>query len=129
MNTDTHWVNLLPPATKLGLGNIFRSVCQEFCPKGGHAWGVVCGRGACVAGGCMAGGVCMAGGMCGGGGHAWGWCMAGGGMHGRGRHAWQILRNTVNERAVCILLECILVGLCVCLGVGQCKHTIWTFGY
>ena len=26
-----------------------------------------------------------------------------------GGHAWQILRDTVNERAVCILLECILV--------------------
>ena len=35
--------------------------------------------------GCMAEGVCMAGGV------------------------WQILRDTVNERAVRILLECILV--------------------
>ena len=26
---------LLPPATKLGQGNIFRSVCQEFCSRGG----------------------------------------------------------------------------------------------
>ena len=42
--------------------------------------GGVCGRGACVAGG----------------------------VHGGG-HAWQILRDTVNERAVRILLECILV--------------------
>ena len=25
---------LLPPETKLGQGNIFRSVCQEFCPRG-----------------------------------------------------------------------------------------------
>ena len=25
----------LPAATKLGHGNIFRSVCQEFCPRGG----------------------------------------------------------------------------------------------
>ena len=25
----------LPPATKLGQGNIFSSVCQEFCPQGG----------------------------------------------------------------------------------------------
>ena len=53
----------LPPATKLGQGNIFRSMCQEFCPRGGgacmaargHAWqaacmaGGMCGRGACVA--------------------------------------------------------------------------------
>ena len=27
--------NLLPPATKLGQGNIFRSVCQELCSQGG----------------------------------------------------------------------------------------------
>ena len=26
---------LLPAATKLGQGNIFASVCQEFCPQGG----------------------------------------------------------------------------------------------
>ena len=26
---------LLPAATKLGQGNIFTSVCQEFCPRGG----------------------------------------------------------------------------------------------
>ena len=24
---------LLPPATKLGQGNVFSSVCQEFCPQ------------------------------------------------------------------------------------------------
>ena len=49
------------------------------------------------------GGACVVGG-----GHAWwGVCIAGG-MCGGGR-AWQILRDTVNERAVCILLECILV--------------------
>ena len=28
-------VDLLPAATKLGQGNIFTSVCQEFCPRGG----------------------------------------------------------------------------------------------
>ena len=28
----------LPLATKLGQGNIFRSVCQEFCPRGGSTW-------------------------------------------------------------------------------------------
>ena len=47
----------------LGQGNIFRSVCQEFCPQ----------------------------------------------LGGGGR-AWQILRDTVNERAIHILLECILVN-------------------
>ena len=54
-----------------------------------------------------------------GGGHVWqGMCVVGG-MHGRGacmvgagEHAWQILRDTVNERAVRILLECILVYRC-----------------
>ena len=74
--THTIFTKYLPPATKLGQGNIFRSVCQEFCPQGklgmcgggsmhagGHAWqGGMHGEGACVAGG-----------------HAW-W----GGMHGRG---------------------------------------------
>ena len=28
-------MQLLPAATKLGQGNIFTSVCQEFCPQGG----------------------------------------------------------------------------------------------
>ena len=61
----------LPPVTKLGQGNIFRSACQEFCPQGGGAWqGSMCGKG----------------GMCGRG-HAWrggGWsCVArGGGVRG-----------------------------------------------
>ena len=30
---------LLPPATKLGQGNIFRSVCQEFCSRRGSVPG------------------------------------------------------------------------------------------
>ena len=30
-------LDLLPPATKLGQGNIFRSMCQQFCPRGGVA--------------------------------------------------------------------------------------------
>ena len=82
-----------------------------FCPRGGG------GEGACIVegmrgmGGVHGGG----GGMCG-----RGACMAGGGaVHGRGC-VWQggmcgmhtphqILRDTVNEQAVCILLECILV--------------------
>ena len=52
---------------------------------GGCAW-----RGACVA---MVGGVCGKGGMC--------------AMHAL--HPPPILQDTVNERAVCILLEGILV--------------------
>ena len=71
---------LLPPATKLGQGNIFRSVCQEFCPRGGacvvlfggHAWFY-----SGLFGGCMVlfGGACMVlfGGAC---------MVLFGGMHG-----------------------------------------------
>ena len=33
---------LLPPATKLGQGNIFRSVCQEFCSRGGGVCLIAC---------------------------------------------------------------------------------------
>ena len=113
---SVHQKALLPPATKLGEGNIFRSVCQEFCP-GGCAWQ----RGRVWQWGVHGRGACMAGGMCGGG-HAWqGVSMAGGhawqeGVHGRGTCvaggcAWQILQDTVNEWAVRILLECILVIL------------------
>ena len=62
---------------------------------GMHRRGGVHGRGACVAGV-----------VHGRGGPAWqrGVCVAGG-------HAWQILRDTVNEWAVRILLECILVSV------------------
>ena len=35
MNSAKSAMKSLPPATKLGQGNIFRSVCQEFCPRGG----------------------------------------------------------------------------------------------
>ena len=59
--------------------------------------GGVYGRGACVVGGMHGRGACVVGGM-----HGRGACMAGG-------HAWQKLRDTVNEQAVRILLECILV--------------------
>ena len=65
-------------------------------------------------GGLHGGGTCVVGGVCGTGGvvggHAWlGTYVAGGGMHGG--CAWQILRDTVNERVVRILLKCILVYL------------------
>ena len=74
---------LFPRATKLRQGNIFRIVCQEFCPQGG----------ACVAGGMHGGGCAGAEG----GGHVWqgGTCMVREGcawwggvcMVGEG-HAW-----------------------------------------
>ena len=65
---------------------------MRVCMAGGHVWwGCVHGRGAYMVGACV----------------------EGGGMH-VGGHAWhtppqQILRDMVNERAVRILLECILV--------------------
>ena len=82
--------------------------CRDMCGNGACMVGVMHGRGACMVGGHVWQGVCMAGGMCGVG-DAWqgghvlqgGACVAGGG----GR-AWQILRDTVNERTVRILLEC-----------------------
>ena len=102
-------------------------MARGVCMAGGHVW-----LGACMAG-CMHGrGCAWPQGHAWPGGHAWlrdmhgrGACMAGGvhglrGMHGQGAcmaeghawqggHAWQILRDTVYERAVRILLECILV--------------------
>ena len=94
-NVTSH--KLLPSATKSGQGNIFRSMCQKFCPWGRHAWqgGMGGGGGACVAREWVAGGTCMAGGhvyqgSC----HAWLGSMCGrghvwqGGVHGRGC-AWQ----------------------------------------
>ena len=71
------------------------------CMAGGHVWQEacvvqgVCGRGACMAGGMHGKGACMAGGVHGG--SVWHRCPQ------------QILRDTVNERAARILLECILV--------------------
>ena len=84
---------------------------RRVCIAGGHAWqGGMHGRGACMAGGVHGRG-CRAVG------HAWqGVCMAGGCGRvayiagGCGVHApQQILQDTVNEQAVCIILECILV--------------------
>ena len=106
----------------------FRKLC--FCTRrvwqggvrgGGHAWP---GGWVCMAGEHAWQGVCVAEGLC----MAWGVQgrgVSGMGVHGRG-HAWQkgggmcggdvcphwqILRDTVNEWAVSILLECILVFL------------------
>ena len=75
---------------------------QEGMHSRGHAWWGRAWQGACIAGGMH------------GRGGAWQ-----GGIHGRGgvhaKHApQQILRDTVNERAVRILLECIL-ALTICV--------------
>ena len=121
-------IKFLPLATKLGKGNILRSMCQEFCPQGGacmvsrgthvwllgghvwlpgrHAWlpGGMCG---CWGHAWLQGGMhgCWGGGMCG----CWGACIVGDGvcMVVGGRH--RIRQDTVNEWAVRILLECILL--------------------
>ena len=68
---------------------------------GGHAWWGACMVVEGVHGGGRAWqGTCVAGGV-----HCWG------GMHGGGGACMpqQLIRDTVNERAVRILLECILV--------------------
>ena len=85
LTTKISILSFLPPATKLGQGNIFRSVCQQFCPWGGPAWlhqGGMHGfiRGACVV---LFGGsyvVLFGGGMRG---FIWGghMCFYSGGMH------------------------------------------------
>ena len=86
----------LPPPTKLRQGNVFKSMCQEFCSgevaegacmawdDGGHVW-----QGAGMAGCVCCRGVCVTEGI-----HGWG-C------------AWQ--EKWPLQRLVRILLECILV--------------------
>ena len=91
---------LLPPATKLRQGNVFTSVCQEFCPQGGgggvsvpacttghmtrrvSVWGASVQGGLCPGGGgslsrgrgiYVQGGLCLeAGSLSGGGVSVWG---------------------------------------------------------
>ena len=89
----------------------------------GHAWQGVCAVGGMHGKGHAWWGTCVVGGMCGrghawqeGGMHDWGTCMVGGHAWQGARHTCsprQILRDTVNERAVRILLECILVYIYV----------------
>ena len=60
--------------------------------------------------------VCVAGGV-----HGRG-CAWQGGVHGKQALPQQILRDTVNERAVRILLECILVELSIALRTNLKLH-------
>ena len=103
---------LLPPANEVCEGYVFTGVCLStpeggvcvwlllggacmVAPGGGHAW--LLPGGACVV--APGGGACM---VAKGGQHVW--LLWGG-------HAWDMMRygDTINERAVRILLECILV--------------------
>ena len=77
----------LPPANEVCEGYVFIGVCLSTGGGGGMHGG---GGGICGCGGCA----WLEGGING----------CGGGMHG-------IRRDTVNERAVRILLECILVNI------------------
>ena len=84
----------------------------------GHVWsggGVHASQVACVMGGMCSGVACMAGGMCDGGLVWWG------GMHAMHAPPWQILQDTVNEWAVRILLECILVLFYNCTEERYCN--------
>ena len=96
------WVNkcqsFLPSATKLWQGNIFTSVCQEFCPRGG-VW-------------CLP--QCMLG-----------YTTPSPGRYPLGRHPpadTPLPRRRLLQRTVRILLECILVILINLLVV-----TNWSF--
>ena len=104
---------LLPSANEVCEGYVFTGVCLstggERCMaegvcmvgcawQGGHVW-----QGGLWPGGLLQGG-CVARGM-----HGRGRAWQGVGMHGTHVPSRQILRDTVNERAVRILLECILV--------------------
>ena len=84
-----------------GQGNIFRNVCQEFCPRGGGcaSWGACVDREVCMVGGggclwpgeaCVVGGVHAQGASMPGEVRAWGACVSGGkgACVGRG-HMWQ----------------------------------------
>ena len=107
------WINrvLLPPANEVCEGYVFTGVCHSvhggacvvapgggtWLLPGGHVWLLLGGMHG-YSGGCawlLWGGMhgCSGGGMCG--------CSGG--------HAWFFQLDTVNERAVRILLECILV--------------------
>ena len=85
--------SFLPPATKLWQGNIFTAVCQSFCSRG-----VVSVQGGLCLGGLCPGYLCL-------GGVSGGVSVRGGGSL-LGRHP-----PYSNERAVRILLECILVNI------------------
>ena len=76
------------------------------CALGGHVW-----QGARVAGGHVWQRACVVGGVHGRG-HAWH-----GGVHGRGAYMARGQERRPLQRAVRILLECILV-IGVCVGVG-----------
>ena len=121
----------LAPANEVCEGYVFTGVCHSVhrgggmrgCFLGVHAWllpvgacmvapGGVCGSsrgGMCGCSGVYV--VVLEGGVCGcSGGHAW--LLLGGMCHcSQGGHAWDMTRygDTINERAVRILLECILV--------------------
>ena len=99
----------------LGQGNIFTSVCQEFCSQGGGAWsqggassGGAWSRGVCSGGVCF-GGCLVLGGVCSqGGAWSWGVLLPGGSARGGGVLGGDPPGRLL-PRAVCILLECILV--------------------
>ena len=124
-------IRLLPSGTKLGQGNIFRSMCQEFCPQRGCLLlGGVCsqGRGAWSGGsapgrvsaprGVGSEGVCSQACVAGGGACGQGACMVGACM--AGGHAWPGVGPVWLEGKGCAWLG----GMCVAgghvCGLGAC---------
>ena len=109
-------MEFLPPANEVCEGYVFTGVCLS--TGGMRAWLLTGGAWLLRVGACVVapGGACVvAPGGC-------AWLLPGGGMRGcSGGHAWLLpgvcawdmtrYGDTVNERAVCILLECILVNI------------------
>ena len=116
-------MKFLPPATKLGQGNIFRSVCQQFCPQEG-ACVVAPGEACVVAPGGMRGFIwgCVwfySGGMC---------CFIWRGMHGFIWGACMVLFGGVHGfiGGACVVL---FRGACVVLFRGGVHGFFSFFGY
>ena len=112
LTTDNNKVGyaLIVTARKrsLGQGNIFTSVCHSV--KGGGWWLPSMHHRSHDQGGSTSGGL-HRGGL-----HPGGGLPPGRVCRGVGRPSpeiYGILRDTVNKRAVCILLECILVKICL----------------
>ena len=108
--------NFYRPETKVGTRQCFYTFVS-FCsrggglyPRGGLHQG---GEGGCASGGAASRGGLLPVGVC-----IWGVGSASKGL-GRQLPPYRILWDTVNEQVVCILLECILVFMHVCLFIGE----------
>ena len=110
LKRDISYIHYYRSQTKLREGYVFTDVCDSVQGRGmSGCQGGVRGWGVCM----VAGGAWLQGGM-----RGWqggGWLLGG---------VRRIRRYTVNERAVCILLECILVLIVLLEMVKDKKDTV-----